>query len=238
MYILIGVLVLVLVILGIGLFVEKRSSQTGKEELATPLCPKEITYQEVVYKVAEIGGQCWLAENLRAVNYRDGTPIPQLTSSAEWGEDEEGAFTCYYNQEQNCQDYGALYSWYAVDNEKGLCPEGWSVPTQEQWAELERAVCQELGYEDCQERFPDKESLGWRGTDEGQYLRSGDFRAVLGGFRNPAGPFSFLDERGFWWTANPSEDFAYARALDKDKEGIRRIESSKSSGFSVRCVND
>jgi hypothetical protein len=144
------------------------------------------------------------AVNLKTPSYRDGTPVPKLTNSAEWAEDEQGAYTCYYNQEQNCQDYGALYNWYAVNNEKGLCPEGWSVPTDEQWTEA---------------------------NDYGS-------KAVFGGFRNAAGPYSLLTERGFWWTLTPSGDFAFARVVDKDNGGIRRIESSKSSGFSVRCVKD
>ncbi len=246
LYILTGVLVLVvLVIFLVGFFTREKPSQI-EEKPAASLCPEQITYQGDVYKTVEIGGKCWLAENLRTTSYRDGTAIPKLTDSDEWDKDRQGAYTCYYNQEQNCDDYGALYNWYAVNNEKGICPEGWSVPSQKQWAELERAVCQELGYQDCQERFPDEGAFGWRGTDEGWNLLSTDlggkdkygFRAVFGGFRNTAGPFDFLDERGFWWTATPSGDFAFARVMDKDEQGIRRIESSKSSGFSVRCVKD
>lgn len=217
-----------------------------EEEPTVSLCPKQITYQGDFYKTTEIGEQCWLAENLRASSYRDGTAVPKLTNSGEWAEDEQGAYTCYYNQERYCDDYGALYNWYAVNNEKGLCPEGWSVPTQEQWVQLERAVCQDLGYQDCQERFPDESASGWRGTDEGWHLRAVDlggkdsygFKALFGGARNAAGPCSSLAERGFWWTLTSSGDFALARVMDKDNNGIRRIQSSKSSGFSVRCVKD
>jgi len=203
LYILIGVLVLVvLILLLVGLFGREKSSK--EEEPAISLCPEQITYQDVDYKVVEINGKCWLAENLRTTSYRDGTAIPNLTDSDEWDKDRQGAYTCYYNQEQNCDDYGALYNWYAVNNEKGICPEGWSVPTQEQWTEAENY----------------------------------DFKAIFGGFRNAGGPFDYLDEKGFFWTATPSEDFAFARVMEKDNEGIRKIESSKSSGFSVRCVKD
>ena len=203
LYILIGVLVLVvLILLLVGLFDREKSSK--EEEPAISLCPEQITYQGVDYKVVEIGEQCWLAENLRVSSYRDGTAIPKLTNSDEWAEDEQGAYVCYYNLPQSCQDYGALYSWYAVNNEKGLCPEGWSVPTDEQWTETENYV----------------------------------FKAVYGGFRNAGGPFDYLDEKGFFWTATPSGDFAFARVIDKDEQGIKRIESSKSSGFSVRCIKD
>lgn len=240
-YILIGILVLVILIIFLVWFFNKK-----KEESVASLCPEQITYQGNVYRTVKIGGQCWMAENLKAASYRDNTPIPNLTNSTEWTEDKQGAYGCYYNQERYCDDYGALYNWYAVNNEKGLCPEGWSVPTVKQWTELERAVCQNLGYQNCQERFPDESASGWRGTDEGWHLRSVDlegkdsygFKVIFGGFRNTAGPYSFLDERGFWWTATSSGDFAFARVMDKDNDGVRRIQSSKSSGFSVRCVKD
>jgi len=246
-YILIGILALMVsAIFLVGFFTKEKISKEG--EPAVSLCPEQIIYQGDVYKTVKIGEQCWLAENLRTANYRDGTPIPNLINSAKWAEDEHGAYICYYNQEQNCDDYGVLYNWYAVNNERGLCPEGWSVPTQEQWAELERTVCQDLGYQYCQEKFPLEFVSGRRGTDEDLCLKALDlggkdsygFKALLGGLRNSGGPYSFLDERGFWWTATPSEseDFVYVRALDKDKEGIRRTEHSKSSGFSVRCIKD
>ena len=205
LYILIGVLVLaVLVISLVVFFSREKSSQVGEEESKTSVCPEQINYQEVDYKVVEIKGKCWLAENLKTTNYRDGTAIPELTNSAEWAKDEQGAYTCYYNSEQNRQEYGALYNWYAVNNEKGLCPEGWSVPTTEQWSEAEKY----------------------------------DFGTTFSGFRNSAGPYDFLNERGFWWTSTPSGDFAFARVMDKESGEMRHIESGKSSGFNVRCVMD
>lgn len=246
-YFLIGSLVLAVLVLVLVVFFAREGSQTEKGKLITvSTCPEQITYQGVVYRAKEIGEQCWMVENLRASNYRDGTIIPNLLASADWAEDKKGAYACYYNQESYCNDYGALYNWYAVNNEKGICPEGWSVPSQEQWAELERAVCQDLGYEDCQERFSDENTLGWRGSDEGWYLLSADlggkdkygFKAIFGGFRNAAGPYLFLEESGFWWTATETEDAAYGRVMSKDNNGIRRVASSKSSGFSVRCVMD
>jgi len=204
LYILIGILVSVVLVLVLVRFFVGGNLFQVKEKPAASSCPEQVTYQGNVYNTVRIGGQCWLAENLRAFSYRDGTAIPMLTDSAEWDKDRQGAYTCYYNQEQNCHDYGALYNWYAVNNEKGLCPEGWSVPTQEQWTEADKY----------------------------------DFKAIFGGFRNSAGPYSFLDKKGFWWTATPSEDFAFAMVMDKDNDGIRRVESSKSSGFSVRCIQD
>ena len=204
-YILIGVLIAAVLILFLVMFFGRGEVLPTKEEkLPVSLCPEQVTYQGEAYNTIEIGKQCWLAENLKTSAYRDGTDIANLISSVEWAETEQGAYACYYNLPQNCQSYGALYNWYAVSNEKGLCPEGWSVPNQEQWVQAENY----------------------------------SFEAVLGGFRNAGGPFDFLDEKGFFWTATPSGDFAYAVIIDKDSSEMRKIESGKSSGFSVRCIRE
>lgn len=205
LYILIGILVLVILILFLVWFFDRgKPSQVEEGESLFPTPQEKITYQGEVYNIVKIGERYWFSENLKTETYRDGTAVPKLTDSTEWAEDEQGAYTCYYNQASYCDNYGALYNWYAVNNEKGICPDGWSVPVDEQW------------------------------TEEEKY----EFKAIFGGFRNAAGPFDFLDERGFWWTTTPSGDFAYARVMNKDEQEIRRIESSKSSGFSIRCVKD
>lgn len=246
-YFLVGSLVLVILVLVLAVFLTRDGFQTEKGKIITvSACPKQLSYQGFTYQTEEIGEQCWMVENLRVFSYRDGSAVSNLPLSADWAEDKEGAYTCYYNEERYCDDYGALYNWYAVNNEKKLCPEGWNVPTHEQWVSLERTVCQDLGHQDCQEQFPQEFVSGWRGTDEGWNLRSADlegsdkygFKALFGGTRNSAGPFMLLGENGFWWVASDDEDAGYGRAMTTDDERVRWIASSKPSGFSVRCIKD
>jgi len=246
-YFLIGSLILVVLVIVLVMFFARKGFQTEKGNLIMgSACPEQITYQGVVYQTKGIGEQCWMVENLKNFSYRDGSAISNLPVSGEWAEDKEGAYACYYNEESYCQDYGALYNWYAVNNKKGLCPEGWSAPTHEQWVEMERSVCQDLGYEDCQERFTQEFVSGWRGTDEGWYLLSADlggndkygFKAILGGIRNSAGPFMLLKESGFWWAASGDEDVGYGRVITADDKRLRWGASGKSSGFSVRCIRN
>jgi len=252
LYYLIGGLVLVAIFLvSVVLFTgDVTENEKDKKSTIISECPSQITYQGVVYRAVEIGGKCWMADNLKAFLYRDGTPIDNLLLSGDWAEAEEGAYACYYNDERFCNSHGALYNWYAVNSQTGLCPEGWRVPRHEHWVELEIAVCQDLGYEDCQEQFPMEFVSGWRGTDEGWHLLSPElighnkygFHALFGGFRNAAGPFMLLEEEGkesgFWWTASDEEEGAYGRVLATTEKRIRWVASSKSSGFSVRCIMD
>ncbi len=209
-------------------------------------CGEQLSYNGKEYSTVEIGNSCWMAENLRTTEYRDGSPISNFITGAEWSVDQEGSYACYLNFPENCTAHGALYNWYAVVNEAGLCPAGWTVPSNNHWASLERAVCNELGYSGCDEKFPFNGIMDWKGTDEGSHLKSENvggldtygFNAEFAGFRNPNGPFTLLEERGFWWTTSSSNEFAQGRMMNDANDGIRRIESMKSSGFSVRCVQE
>lgn len=209
-------------------------------------CGSRISYQGDSYKTVKIGNQCWLKENLKTTKYRDGTPIPNLTESNKWETDKNGAYSCYQNDEKNCKTSGALYNWYVLNNKSGLCPAGWSIPASNQWIDLEKSVCISLGYDNCETKFVYGSSTDWLGTDEGDHLKSTTskgkdtygFSALLGGFRNPKGSFSFLGEKGYWWTSTPSGEFAYGIILDINNQGIRQVKSIKSGGFNIRCIKD
>ena len=246
LFIIIGVLVLAVVILLLFFKGKTPVDKIVPVNEAVFQCGDQITYQGDTYNTVKIGNQCWIKENLKTTKYRDDTPISNLIIHSDWAAAAEGAYACYQNAKENCSIYGALYNWYAVSNDAGLCPKGWSVPAHNQWADLERSVCSDLGYGNCETEFPYNDSMGWKGADEGRNLKSTafggldsyGFAALAGGFRNPNGPFSFLEEKGFWWTSASSEEFSYGRIMDTENQGVRRVESIKSSGFSVRCVKD
>ena len=46
-------------------------------------------------------------------------------------------YTFYDNDSSNIAIYGNLYNWYAVDDNRGICPEYWHVPSDEEWKQLE-----------------------------------------------------------------------------------------------------
>jgi uncharacterized protein (TIGR02145 family) len=83
-------------------------------------------------KEAKIGGQIWMAENLTVTKFRNGDPIPEARSTEDWlnaGENKQPAF-CYVNNDPNTvSQYGVLYNWYAVNDRRGLAPEGWHIPS-------------------------------------------------------------------------------------------------------------
>jgi uncharacterized protein (TIGR02145 family) len=89
------------------------------------------------YAAVAIGDKNWMAENLKTTTYNDGTPIEYPGAEvALWEEDTVGAYAWWDNNPMWKDKYGALYNWYAVDNEKDICPDGWQLPNDTLWALL------------------------------------------------------------------------------------------------------
>lgn len=179
-----------------------------------------------------IGDREWMAENLKTLVYSTGVPIPVITDITEWGNDTEGAYSWYDNdQGVYSGSYGALYNWYAVNNPGGLCPDGWHVPTDDEWKELELS----LGMDPEEVEF-----TGYRGDNEGGMLIETGFEhwyspnygatnitgftARPGGTRVNNGYFYDIGFNAWFWTSTDFENMPYARYLDTYDAGISRID--------------
>jgi uncharacterized protein (TIGR02145 family) len=91
------------------------------------------------YKTVQIGSQIWMAENLNSSTFRNGDIIPEVRTYDGWIESnhKRKPAWCYYNYDSlNGKIYGKIYNWYAVNDSRGLAPEGWHVSTNEEWTEL------------------------------------------------------------------------------------------------------
>jgi uncharacterized protein (TIGR02145 family) len=122
------------------------------------------------YQAIKIGDQWWMAENLKVTHYRNGDPIPNVTDSTEWSNLATEAYCVYENDESIAETYGYLYNWYVVNDSRNIAPEGWHVPTDEEWKELEMF----LGMSQSEAN-----GTGWRGTDEGGKLKETSRRRPL-----------------------------------------------------------
>ena len=75
------------------------------------------------YATVEIGDQIWMAENLRATVYSDGSPIALIEDAAQWAvQSGSGAWCWYDNNNSNQYTYGALYNFYAAMNGEQIPP--------------------------------------------------------------------------------------------------------------------
>lgn len=118
------------------------------------------------YKTVTIGAQVWMKENLNVSTFRNGDPIPEAKTDEEWkaaGDAKQPAWCYYDNDPKNGAKYGKLYNWYAVNDSRGLAPEGWHVPTDVEWSVL-------IGYlggeKDITKKI--KSTSGWNSYEWGE----------------------------------------------------------------------
>jgi len=207
-------------------------------------------YDGNVYQTVQIGNQVWMAENLKVAHYRDGTAITNVTDIVAWGALSTEAYCIYNNNANNEVDtYGSLYNWYAVTDGHNIAPEGWHVPTDAEWKELEM----HLGMSQSE-----ADGIGYRGTNEGCKLAgnadiwnsgalendsefsSSNFTALPGGYRSYVDGNYFMmgSEVLFFSSTEFSGDGAWSRKLRYSLPGIYRAGFYKRGAYAVRLLRD
>lgn len=189
-----------------------------------------------VYGVVTIGSQCWMESNLRTTKYKDGSAIPQITDSNDWKTRTTHAYCWYDNDNSNETTYGKLYNWYAIEDARGICPEGWHVPHDAEWKVLEDY----LGADDDVSGGNLKETGTdhWLAPNTGATNSSG-FTGLPGGMRFQEGQFDHMGKNGLFWSSRrESESLAFYLNLTYDSAISYRTYIYKRSGFSCRCVKD
>ena len=214
------------------------------------------------YSAIQLGDQWWIVTNLKTTHYADGTEIPLVENTSDWenlGYDDKAY--CFYNNSTNneARIYGALYTWAAAMNGatnnysnpievQGVCPDGWHLPSDEEWKELEMFLGMSQDTVDI---------IGLRGTDIGSKLASSPggwedgyldsnpvfgtsgFNAKPGGGRRYDGTFGHKGDNANFWTATEYSDIrAWGRHIYSSYSSVHRYRNAKSDGFSVRCVKD
>ena len=187
------------------------------------------------YETILIGDQCWMAENLKVTHYRNGDQIENVTDNSQWENLSTGAYCYYDNDPANADTYGVLYNWYAVDDFRGLAPEGWHVPTDAELTELTNYLGSNAG---------SKLAGGYDLWNDGALRNNSEFDTsgfsfLPGGYRYRSGTFGRMGNYGTFWssTENYSSN-AWYRHLNYNGTAVGRDTSSKQLGFSVRCLRD
>ncbi len=184
------------------------------------------------YKTVSIGGQKWTSENLNTAHYRNGDTIQQVQDPLKWAKLTTGAWCYYEDSSQIGITYGKLYNWYAVNDPRGLAPEGWHVATYNEWFRLtvflggENIAGQKL-----------KGKTGW--FNEGNGTDESGFNAVPGGIRDGDGSYYDINKFGcFWSSTESSETTAWYFFLIHNYPDVAKFEGAKERGLSVRLVKD
>jgi uncharacterized protein (TIGR02145 family) len=183
----------------------------------------------------QIGTQKWMSKNLDVAFYRNGDPIPQVSDSTAWVGLTTGAW-CYYNNDpKQGNKYGKLYNWYAVNDPRGLAPQGWHIPSEAEWATLETTLG---GDALAGGKMKEPGTLNWTTPNTGAENSSG-FAGLPGANRSFNGVFNLVGTNGNWWSSTElNSTSAWYRYLVFLGGNLYRSFNIKQSGFSVRCIRD
>lgn len=181
----------------------------------------------------QIGNQIWTTKNLNVTRYRNGDIIPQVQDANIWSNLTSGAWCYYNNSTANGTIYGKLYNWYAVNDPRGLAPQGWHIPSDSEIV----ALMTFLGG-GTSAGGPMKATILWNTPNVGATNSSG-FKGFPGGNRRDNGEFAEINISGIWWESNSvTSTQAKNFSLAWSDNYLSRQSDHKRYGISVRCIKD
>lgn len=212
------------------------------------------------YRIVKIGQQYWLAENLKVTRYNDGTPVLYCDKdhADDWvgaGDSKQGAYSWIFGEapdwvwsednfnngvtDRQAKAYGAIYNWHAVVDKRKLAPEGWHIPSKDEFITLLGSIGAST------EDFPSGDMNYMNGLlahDHYQNITGWTGWAVSG--RATDGSWkswnSLSARETTWWSSDISEGgypwLIYHHRGDTGDSGISW--TYQGEGWTVRCVRD
>lgn len=230
-----------------------------------------VDYDGNIYEAVQIGNQCWMKENLRTTHFADGTSIGLGDETCQFVIPHR--YPPFNDPSWLSSGYGYIYNWAAVmhgasssntvpSHVQGICPNGWHVPSDAEWNEMEAVLTSDVELNTVGDRgnHGGKLAGGFSGSWDGSAVEDspGDYASVnrnITGFSAlPAseyscdyhlfGMFEFSSNEGkfaFFWTTTEgglTVNTAWARRITYNSAGVKRGWAAKTDSFSVRCVRD
>jgi len=217
-----------------------------------------------VYETVEIGEQLWMADNLRVTHYNDGTSIPNLVDGDSWRFTSGGAYCEYDNLDYDfslCPDecywlrisaaeyvaiYGRLYNGYAISDDRGVCPEDWHIPNEDDWNLLINYLGDNAGHKL-------KTTYGWydyNGNPTNYGTNESGFSGRPGGLRynfgDPYGAgmiisrYDWITTKAIFWVSseNCNNGSCDSKILFYNNDYVMTQYAHINYGLSIRCVQD
>lgn len=187
------------------------------------------------YETVIIGDQEWMAENLKSNLFCSGDSIPYNGNTIQ--------VKVYNNDPQNEAIFGKLYNYQAVLDTSGLCPCGWHVPTELEYAKLINYLG---GYHSAMKRmkstgfFEDGTGL-WRKKEPISHYsgtNSSGFNALPGG-HGFSTSFRYKDSRAVFWAVPESSANVLKYQIFNsyiEKQQYSHPQAKEVLYYSVRCI--
>lgn len=180
----------------------------------------------IIYKAVCIGNQNWMAENLRY--------------------NAKGSLF-YNNDPSNGPIYGKLYTWSMIMNGqassdkvpsgvRGICPEGWHIPSITEW----KILISNLGGEKVAGGAM-KDLVGWKASPTSGATNSSGFTAKPAGYENGAGYFTMKGESASWWSSAVDKiipDYYHYVVTGNTFPSVNIYSSPPNLHMPCRCVKD
>ena len=224
------------ILIGLAFTLTTCNKDKNNEE---PADPNKGTVQDVQghsYPTVKIGDQWWMAENLKATKFRSGEDIPNVAGAGEWASSGDAAYCNSNNDTAIAEVYGRLYNWHAATDGRKICPTGWHVPNDNDWA----ALTQFLGGEEVAGgKLKQTGTELWNSPNADATNESG-FNAIPGGVRNSnTGNFAGMGTNASWWSVTQQNtDNAFTWGITSVNGFMANYFLDKNTGLSIRCVKD
>lgn len=192
----------------------------------TTSCGEQVVYAGKTYNTVKIGNQCWLKENLDVGTMIQITQNPSNNSAIEK--------YCYSNNSANCDTYGGLYQWneamaYAASaGAKGICPDGWHIPTLEEFQTLSKTV------------GDNSYALKAKVPVDPDATNTSGFTGLFGGLYNPINNFAAMGYYLYMWSSSQKLiGFPNYIFMTYITSNVNLASSgSDKDAFSIRCIKD
>jgi uncharacterized protein (TIGR02145 family) len=225
------------VVVGLTLLIVACTKNTPTPATQTPSPPPSnivaTDKDGYTYKTVTIGTQTWMAENLKTLHYNNGdlidtsNPISQDVSA-----EKEPKYQ--WARDSLLATYGRLYTWYVVMDARGVCPSGWHIPSDAEWATLIKYLGTVPGSKMKETGTKHWLNYTYNGSDN-----SSGFTALPGGYRNDIEPSYSIGTKAVWWSSTENNVVsAWNRYLMDQFDAVYSIPYNKKAGLSVRCIKD
>ncbi len=203
-----------------------------------------------IYNTITIGTQVWMRENMKTAYYFNSELIGTTTPSTKdlTNESTPKYQWAYNGDESKVATYGRLYTWYAITDNRKICPIDWHVPSGAEWTTLTDYLTNNgYGYGGSGNLIAKSmASMSWTtdgtagnvGNDQASNNSSG-FTGLPSGWREYDGKFFLIGSSETWWSSTEKDAMnASTLGVVWNNKYVHRGDADKRMGFSVRCLRD
>lgn len=189
-----------------------------------------------IYETVKIGDQTWMKENLKTTKLNNGVSIENMTDNFGWSETMSPAYCWYECVPANKDIFGGIYNYTAVSTGR-LCPQGWHVPSIDDWNEL---VDYLGGIAAAGGKMKESGTEHWNSPNSDATNQSG-FTGLPGGYRSfrDGAFFSVKDNASWWSTSINTSSTAWIVAITLyNTTAVQVVSGDLRYGVSVRCLKN